>query len=655
MEEKGEEELSRVSWNADKVLSEINHLVNKNVPLNINYIRNNHNNLLCASKRYFGGWKEALEKLDIDYEKIKEETKLKNTKWSNEKIINELKKNQDKKIIEILKQYKNLYDAAAKYFGSFENAVRAAGLDYEKMRTDTSKFTKDELIHKLKDSYRKGEQVNDAAFRKNHKEYYHGFSSYFSSYKDFVEAAGLNYDEISLKKANGYWTGHRVISDIKQLKKEDFDLSMSHVSKNNGDLYAAAQKYFGNWEEALKRAGISYEDFRKVQRWNKELVLEKLKTFSKKENPNENNIRKKNPALMKAIRRYYGELKTALELIGIEYDNIRLTKEKGYWSKEKVIQTIQEYHENDFPLNSMYAKKYYSGMYTTAGNLFGSWEKAVIASGINFNHVRNDIDTTRYCGYRFQTLVSELLTELRIPFENKTIHGLKPDFILKDYHVLDAKLSEWTIAGSPTLEKYEPVFKFITLVYMRESSNSKLDVMITNKTRNISVYKFIKQLPRSRQTYYIRKIDELNNYLNEIEKMPVKITITFKGETGDVDYWAKKMNVTTDTIIRNYRKGKMEGRIAKFYDNFYEWNGIKKTLKEWSEFLGVGRHFLIVWKENGTIDERIAFHLNKMQKPDLDVNLIKKMFYEDRKTLKEISGYFKVSKDTIKRRLKEEK
>ena len=90
----------------------------------------------------------------------------------------------------------------------------------------------------------------------------------FETWHDAIEAAGLDYEKISRYR---HWTPQRVAEEIQNLAALDAPLSSKMVQQNHSALYNAAKRRFGQWDEALRAAGIEPDKVR-VRRASCDLV-----------------------------------------------------------------------------------------------------------------------------------------------------------------------------------------------------------------------------------------------------------------------------------------------------------------------------------------------------------------------------------------------
>ncbi len=125
------------------------------------------------------------------------------------------------------------------------------------------------------------------------------------------------------------WSKEKIVETIKDLQKQNIDISASNISKNYIPLFTAAcsRRYFASWANAIKAAGIDYEQIleagksrrrKKLTKWSKDQVLDLVRSADSK---NLLTTYRDRLALYSAARREFGSWKQALEAAGY-----RLTK-----------------------------------------------------------------------------------------------------------------------------------------------------------------------------------------------------------------------------------------------------------------------------------------------------------------------------------------
>ena len=118
-------------WSKEKIIQNVKLLVELGFAINVGCVSKTHSKLYSAAKDYFGSWKKAVEAAGFNYGEVK---LTRHGYWNKERILSEIKK------LEASGQRLNFQNVrgidsallarAWAYFGSWKNAVEAAGFDY---------------------------------------------------------------------------------------------------------------------------------------------------------------------------------------------------------------------------------------------------------------------------------------------------------------------------------------------------------------------------------------------------------------------------------------------------------------------------------------------------------------------------------------------
>jgi hypothetical protein len=168
-------------------------------------------------------------------------------RWSKDDVIRTirvLKANGEQlNIGHVARHYPALSRAGQHYFGDWGGAIRAAGLDYDKIRRDLS-WTRPAIVERILAMKKAGEALN----------YSDAQSCQFGSWAGAIKAAGLDYSKVKRIKS---WSKHIIVSEIKRVRREGMDLSTAvTVRTKYRILHAAAIRHYGSWPAALKAAGL---------------------------------------------------------------------------------------------------------------------------------------------------------------------------------------------------------------------------------------------------------------------------------------------------------------------------------------------------------------------------------------------------------------
>jgi phosphoribulokinase len=197
------------------------------------------------------------------------------TRWTKESIAEDIRQlaeqGVDLSYSNVVIQHLPLMRAAMRYYGSWRDAVKAAGIDYDKVRKYRS-WNRQRIIERIRELYEQGEdlswrnvstnldpQLAAAATKPKH----------FGSWRKAIEAAGIDYQEV---RRYHQWDEEAIIQQIRELHEQGVPLNAKHVEEIDIPLITAARRRFETWDKALQAAGLDYKQivlrrpFRRHQR-----------------------------------------------------------------------------------------------------------------------------------------------------------------------------------------------------------------------------------------------------------------------------------------------------------------------------------------------------------------------------------------------------
>lgn len=240
------------------------------------------------------------------------------------------------------------------------------------------------------------------------------------------------------------WTRPPIVAGIKALRKHKIPLNSASLQKERSAQVSAILKkatgletsgakllhgaigYYGSWDEALRKSGVDPQHTKKYEKfWTKELVIKGIVALNSSNVPlHVNGIVKDksittSAVLQKALGRdltglrihsagyrLFGSWYGALEAAGINPQLIR--HDEIFWTKENIIQSVKKLYKNDVPLYIYKLSRDRSlsttnilkpivgrpvtgaGLYIAAMKKYRSWDKVLIAAGIEPYEIRND-------------------------------------------------------------------------------------------------------------------------------------------------------------------------------------------------------------------------------------------------------------------------
>lgn len=240
----------RIKWSKEKIISDIQELNRQNIPLNAINIMKTNVKLYGASRSYFGSWKDAVEAAGFDYDTINHKNTEKS--WSKQIVIDEIVQfaieDGNLRSDYVQKKYTKLHSAAQRYFKSWKDAVEAAGFDYDNIKK--IKWTKEIIIMSILDLKNQNNSLTSSDIQKNNMPLFQASCRIFGSWKNAVEAAGINYKEIKKQRE---WEENLIKEELTRIKNEENNLAVTTVIKRNPSLYQATKRNFPNknWKEIL--------------------------------------------------------------------------------------------------------------------------------------------------------------------------------------------------------------------------------------------------------------------------------------------------------------------------------------------------------------------------------------------------------------------
>nr|CAA9212763.1 hypothetical protein AVDCRST_MAG63-55 [uncultured Armatimonadetes bacterium] len=182
-------------------------------------------------------------------------------KWNKDTIAQEILRRheveEDLSYSGMARENLSLLRAATRYFGTWQEAVEFAGLNYDEIRK-YKVWTDKRITERIRELHARGEDLSwrhvslgldpslaAAATKKSH----------FGSWKAALEAAGLNYDDIRRYQD---WNDDEVLRRVRDLYAQGKRLNAKTMEQENITLITAARRRFPSWDRALAAAGLDY-------------------------------------------------------------------------------------------------------------------------------------------------------------------------------------------------------------------------------------------------------------------------------------------------------------------------------------------------------------------------------------------------------------
>lgn len=191
-------------------------------------------------------------------------------RWTKESIIQDIQQlsqqGVDLSYSNVSVHYLPLMRAATRYYGSWAEAIKAAGLDYSRIRK-YRRWNRQRIIERIRELYEQGEdlswrnvmtrldpQLAAAATKPKH----------FGSWRKAIEAAGISYQEVCRYHR---WDEQTIIRRVRELYEQGVPLNAKNIEEHDISLITAARRYFSSWDKALQAAGLDYRQIALRPHW----------------------------------------------------------------------------------------------------------------------------------------------------------------------------------------------------------------------------------------------------------------------------------------------------------------------------------------------------------------------------------------------------
>lgn len=187
-------------WSKQSIASEIVQMYESGEDLNYASIAQEQVALLRAATRYFGSWRAAIEFAGLSYEDIR-----KYKMWTRDRILERIRElytqGEDLSWRHISTKIDPQLAAAAtkrKHFGSWRNAIHAAGLQYGDIRR-YREWDENAVIERVRELHAQGKNLNAKSMEELDITLITAARRRFDSWDKALTAAGLDYKDIVLR------------------------------------------------------------------------------------------------------------------------------------------------------------------------------------------------------------------------------------------------------------------------------------------------------------------------------------------------------------------------------------------------------------------------------------------------------------------------
>ena len=283
--------------------------------------------LVNAGVRYFGSWDAALEAAGLD----PDEHRLRRKPYDEESMLARIRELARKHPTMTFGELHDLPDGQAMWrrFGSIDEAMRRAGLTSWPVRVNRDAYTTDETVAALKVRHRAGKPLTKTAISTEDSRLNLGIQRNFRTMEAALTAAGLESELPDTIR----WSREEVLRQLEQRRDAGKPLHASAVQADCATLYAAAIKFFGSHMAVARRFGAEPRQIN----WTEKTALAELRRLAKKHRPLKSTDVPN--GLLNASRRFFGTWEQICAAAGADgLDHVP----RGYWTRERIIDELRK-------------------------------------------------------------------------------------------------------------------------------------------------------------------------------------------------------------------------------------------------------------------------------------------------------------------------
>ncbi|HMO26552.1 MAG TPA: hypothetical protein PKB10_09795 [Tepidisphaeraceae bacterium] len=246
-------------------------------------------------------------------------------RWTKQRIIDEIqklaKRNQPLAYTHVAKRQQALLSAGAYHFGSWSNAVGAAGVWYaDQVRRPY--WTVQRVIATIKAARKQQKNLHwgavsrrkDALGRAAHAAVQ---KRLFGSWARALQASGVDPDEVAMYRR---WDKPSLAFELRSRAADDAVLNAGDLQKEDPGLHAACLRHFGSYPAALKAARLNPDKIRRRRTWTKQQVIAALqRRVKRKQGIADQDVRRSDLPLYGACVRLFGRYTKARAAAGIKF------------------------------------------------------------------------------------------------------------------------------------------------------------------------------------------------------------------------------------------------------------------------------------------------------------------------------------------------
>jgi len=370
----------QLSWDKPRIVAAIRDRLASGLGVNLAAIAHSDIKLSGAIRRYFGSHDDALRAAGINPGPVRQRP----VPLDRAAVIAALHDRRDKGLALNFKSVEQssraLASAIKHHFKSHDRALIAAGIDPAGARKQFP-WDRARVIACLRDRAASGAGLHSYAIQMSDNALAGAIQRHFASHADALLAAGIDPAKVRRRTP---WDKAKVIAALRDRQEKGLGLNVHAVSSDQ-PLVGGIQRHFGSHAAALRAAGIDPELVRQTRRpWQREEILAVLRRLAPNGIVPWPLVKSGGASLDRAARRVFGSLPAAMRAAGLEYARPPGRADIGHWTEELVLKSLEQMYQDGHDLRYRHMKEHSQPLFFAAKQFFGSYVNAVKRAGIDY-------------------------------------------------------------------------------------------------------------------------------------------------------------------------------------------------------------------------------------------------------------------------------
>lgn len=176
-----------------------------------------------------------------------------------------------------------------------------------------------------------------------------------------------------------------IVEAILRRHRDGLPLNCVAILHQERPLYNAVRRVFETWDDAIQAAGLDPSQVRRHRRWDRRAIILRILQLGAEGRPlNARSVQLAEATLANAALRWFRTWGDALKAAGVK--PARWCQRVPTWTRHRVMVAIQSIYARGDAVN--HAALGRNSVTRAATLLFGSWDNALRAAGLDPTHIR---------------------------------------------------------------------------------------------------------------------------------------------------------------------------------------------------------------------------------------------------------------------------